>query len=81
MFCTTNPKGVGTFVGDEGAPVVKDNVLIGIHCNHYFPRVGAPQIHMNVYAHMDWIQQELNNDNKKIQSILFRPWAWWWNEK
>lgn len=61
-FCTINPDRIGAFRSDEGSPVVKDNILIGIHRDRSSLKIVAPQIHTNVYTHMDWIQQELNND-------------------
>lgn len=58
-FCTKNPKGEGVCLGDAGAPLVVNGMLIGLaswteHC-----AVGSPDVYINVFAHLKWIRYEL----------------------
>lgn len=59
VLCTKNEEfDSGACCGDSGGPVVVNRFLVGIISNSLSCGVGHPDIHTNVYEHLDWIRSE-----------------------
>ncbi|KAF2895749.1 hypothetical protein ILUMI_10423 [Ignelater luminosus] len=58
MFCTVEPKGQGACKGDEGGPIVKDNIQIGVaSLVAHMCGDGQPTLYTKLSKFSKWIEQ------------------------
>lgn len=60
FICAENPTGRALCYGDEGNPVVKDGILVGIVTDGCYCGWKIPGVFTKVYSYIDWIKDEMN---------------------
>lgn len=58
-ICTFKAKGAGMCHGDSGGPLLCNNVQVGIVSFGNECAYGTPDVFTRVYAHLDWIQKNM----------------------